>query len=149
MTIRTLLALTAGVLLAADDAKDAARKELEKLRGTWVLVSAQHDGKKLPAEEVKKTRITIDGEKFVFPAASGIGTSQKGVIKVYPDRAPQWMDSEASDAAAKGKVSLGIYEVKGDDYRVCFAPPGKERPREFASPAGSGHILQVWKRKKE
>jgi uncharacterized protein (TIGR03067 family) len=148
MTIGALLALTAGVFLAADDPEEAARKDLEKLRGTWVLVSAEHDGKKLPAEEVKKTRITIDGEKFVFPAASGIGTSQKGVIKVYPDKDPKWMDSQATDAA-KGKVSLGIYEVKGDDYKVCFAPPGKERPKEFTSPAGSGHILQVWKRKKD
>ena len=149
MRFTALLALAAGSLVAADAPEGvAAGKELEKLRGTWVLLSAERDGKKLPAEEVKRTRITFEGDTFAFPAASGVGTSRKGVVRVDPGKAPKWMDAEATDAA-KGEVSLGIYEVKVDDYRVCFAPPGKGRPEAFASAPGSGHTLQVWKRKKE
>jgi hypothetical protein len=34
-------------------------------------------------------------------------------------------------------------------YRVCFAPPGKPRPREFATKPGSSHTLHVWKRVKD
>jgi uncharacterized protein (TIGR03067 family) len=150
MRIGPLLVLTVGLLLTADAPKDdAAKKELDKLQGTGLLVSAEHDGKELSEEEVKKTKITFKNDTFVFPAASGIGTSQKGIIKVYPSKNPKWMDSEATTDTAKGKTSLGIYGITGDDYKVCFAPPGKKRPTEFASKPGSGIILQVWKREKK
>ncbi len=41
---------------------------------------------------------------------------------------------------------LGIYELEGDRYKVCFAPPGKARPDDFTSKPGTGYILQVWQR---
>ncbi len=134
---------------AADVREDFAKKDLEKLQGTWILVWAERDGKKLPEEEVKKTRITFKNDTFVFPDASGIGTSQKGIIKIYPSKTPKWMDSKATDDTAKQKTSFGLYEITGDDYKVCFAPPGKDRPVEFTSKPGSDHILQVWKREKK
>jgi uncharacterized protein (TIGR03067 family) len=59
------------------------------------------------------------------------------------------MDATATNEPDKGQISLGIYEIAGDDYKVCFAPPGKDRPKEFSSKPGSGYILQVWKRAKE
>ena len=59
---------------------------------------------------------------------------------------PKWMDSKSSNDADKGVVMPGIYEIAGDDHRVCFSLPGKDRPKEFASKANSGIILQVWKR---
>ena len=34
----------------------------------------------------------------------------------------------------------GIYEVKGDTMKFVFAPPDKERPTKFESPAGDGFI---------
>jgi uncharacterized protein (TIGR03067 family) len=138
------------LLIAADAPKDdATKKDLEKLQGTWVLVSAERDGKKLSDDEAKKTKITVKSDTFVFPDASGIGTSQKGIIKVNPSKTPKWMDSKATNNAAQGELSLGIYEIAGGDYKVCFAPPGKDRPKEFSSTRGSGHILQVWKREKK
>lgn len=149
MKLHTLLGLAVGLLVAAHSKDDGAKKDLEKLQGTWILVSAERDGKKLAEEEVKKTKIAFKDDTFVFPDASGIGTSQKGIIKVDPSKTPKWMDSKAANDTAKGELSLGIYEIAGDDYKVCFAPPGKERPKEFSSKPGSGHIFQVWKREKK
>lgn len=144
-----LMVLTVGLLIAADPKDDAAMKDLDKLQGTWILVSAERDGKKMSEEEVKKTKITFKNDTFVFPDASEIGTSQKGIIKFDPSKTPKWMDSKATNDTAKGDLSLGIYEIAGDDYKVRFAPSGKERPKEFSSKAGSGHIFQVWKREKK
>jgi hypothetical protein len=42
----------------------------------------------------------------------------------------------------KGKTFLGIYELSSDDYKVSFAPAGKERPTELSSKPGSGNLLQ-------
>jgi uncharacterized protein (TIGR03067 family) len=135
-----------GLLVAAAPPSDQVAKDLKNLEGTWVLVSASRDGKELSEAERKKTKITFAGNKYDFPDEAGISTSQKGVIKIDPTKSPKWMDSRSTSAADKGKVSLGIYELKGDDYKVCFAPPGKKRPKTFSAKPGSGRILQVWKR---
>src|ERR1022692_3565948 len=98
MKSHALFVLVVGLLIGGGDRKDdAAKKELETLQGTWVLVSAERDGKKLSENEVKKTKITFKGDAYVFPDASGIGTSQKGIIKVDPSKTPKWMDSKATN----------------------------------------------------
>ena len=38
--------------------------------------------------------------------------------------------------------------VERKNYRICYATPGKERPKKFAIEAGSGHVLAVYKRQK-
>ena len=46
-------------------------------------------------------------------------------------------------------MMLGIYALKGDELKECFAPPGKPRPETFATDADNGRFLHVWKRVKE
>jgi uncharacterized protein (TIGR03067 family) len=137
-----LMVLAVGLLIAADDTK----KDAQLFEGTWLLVSGKQDGVDTPAKIVKKTKIVITGNKFTFPAASDIGTSQSGTIKIDASKRPKTMDSKATTGPDKGKTSLGIYELSGDRYKVCFAPPGKKRPTNFSSKPGSGHNYQVWKR---
>lgn len=87
MKLHALTILTVGLLVAAESPKgDAAKKDLAKLQGTWILLSAERDGKKLPEAEVKKTKITFKDDAFDFPDASGIGTSKTGTIKVDPSK---------------------------------------------------------------
>jgi uncharacterized protein (TIGR03067 family) len=72
-------------------------------------------------------------------------TSKAGTIKLDATKKPKQMDTVSTEK----EVMLGIYELEGDGYRVCFAPVGKPRPSEFTSKSGSGNILQVWEREKE
>ncbi|MDB5340822.1 MAG: hypothetical protein JWN70_6441 [Planctomycetaceae bacterium] len=149
MRLNVLLVSIVGLLAADAPISENAKQDLKQLEGTWNLVSAQRDGKATPADEVKKTRISFRGNQFEFPDAADIGTSQKGTLQLDPSKKPKWMDSTATTDAGKGSVSLGLYEISGDDYKVCFAPPGKPRPQEFVSKPGSGAILQIWKRAKK
>jgi len=120
--------------------------DLEKLRGTWQLISGVVDGKELPDEEVKNTQIIIKDNTFVLPNESGVGTSPKGTFIINPNADPKQVNSTTTDGPNIGKVSLGIYEVEGDSQKTSFGPPGGPRPTEFSSKSGSGNILQVWKR---
>ena len=49
----------------------------------------------------------------------------------------------------KGKTTLGIYKLEGDEFTVCFAPPDKDRPKEFTTKSGTGVLVHVWKRQKK
>lgn len=146
MNARLLMLAILALVLGADDSADpASRKDIEGLQGTWKLVSALQDGKALPEDKVKRTRIVIKGETFRFPELAEDATSRAGTIRLDATKRPKHMDAVSTDK----EVMLGIYELDGDDYKVCFAPAGRPRPTAFASKPGSGHILQVWERKKK
>ena len=141
-----VLALGTGVR-SADDAKDA-KSELERLQGSWQLVSGVRDGKKFTDEEVKNSKLIVKGNRFSV-SKTGVGTSEEGTFTIDPSKKPMQTDSTSGSGPDKGKIWKGIYELDGDIHKVCFAPPGKARPKTFTSKAGSGHILQVWKREKK
>lgn len=134
-----------GWLVGRDENDEAIAKDFKKFEGTWALVSAVKDGKDLSEEEVSKTKIRLYGNTFLFPDASGVGTSPKGITKLNPNKNPKWIDATPDSEDGQGKASLGIYEFGGEGYKVCFAPPGKDRPTAFESKPGSENNLQYWK----
>jgi uncharacterized protein (TIGR03067 family) len=150
MRMHMLTALAAGLMVAADTPnEDAVKKDYQRLSGTWRLISAVRDGKAVPEDQVKKTQLFTDGDKFTVTGDSELGTSAKGTFTIDPTKNPKAVDSIQGEGPEKGKKVLGIYEIIDDNTkRACWAPPGKERPTEFTSKPGSGHLLQVWKREK-
>ena len=140
-----LIIAAIGVSLGADSSLDpSSKKDSDGLQGTWKLVSAMKDGEALPKDKVKQTTIVIKHDTFSFPDLAEYATSKEGTIKLDATTNPKQMDATSTEK----EVMLGIYELDGDRYKVCFAPTGKPRPSEFASKLGSGNLLQVWKRKK-
>src|SRR2546430_16370780 len=85
-----VVVLAVGTLIAAD-AEDA-KKDLEKLQGTWALVAGERDGKKFTEEGVKKTMLFIKGDTFRIPESSA-ATSEAGTIKIDPSKKPKEMDA--------------------------------------------------------
>ena len=138
--------LPAAVLVAASQARsgETAKADLDRLQGTWQLVSAMHDGKALPDDAVRRTTIVFRGDAFRFPGAAEQATSKEGTVTVDPAKSPKAMDARSPE----GEVLRGIYEIDGDRHASCFAPAGRARPADFRSEPGSGRILQVWARQK-
>lgn len=119
--------------------------DLDGMQGTWNLVSAMEDGKALPDDEVKQTTIVVKGNTFRFPGLAEDATAREGTFKLDATKNPKEMDSTSTE----NEVSLGIYELGPDSYKICFAPVGKPRPTDFSSESGSGKIFQVWERQKK
>jgi len=65
-----------------------------------------------------------------------------------PTQKPKTIDFTPTTGDAKDKLHLGIYQLGENARKLCFAPPGKERPTEFSSEPGSGHILVKFERVK-
>ena len=135
--------LLAGAVLAvaADDKKeDAAKAELKKLEGTWLLVSAEENGQKAPDNGVK-IKAVVKGDKLTIYFGD---QKLEGTISVDPSKKPKEIDTVTT---ADKKKSLAIYELNGDTLKICG---GKgERPKEFKADKGSNCALYVYKREKK
>jgi uncharacterized protein (TIGR03067 family) len=129
---------------AAED--EAVQKELSRFEGTWQFVSIEIEGKKVPEEQVKNSgKLVLKGDQFTLRQGD---VTYKGTLKVDLTQKPKRIDITFTDGPEKGRTSLGIYELDGDTYKVCIGLTGKDRPTEFASKPGSGHVLEVLKREK-
>ena len=134
--------------LQADDAKDDAIKKDRKLyEGTWRVVSLEVDGNKAADEDAKKIVVVkkVDGSWSIQVDGKVVA---KGTSTIDPTKKPKTIDLTITEGDDAGKSALGIYEFGKDSRKVCIARPGKDRPTEFTSKAGSSHILATFKREK-
>ena len=119
--------------------------DLGGMQRTWNLVSAMEDGKALPQDKVKQTTIVVKGNTFHFPGLAEDATARAGTFKLDATKNPKEMDT----TSVEKELTLGIYELEPDSYKVCFAPAGKPRPTDFSSEPASGQILQGWERQEK
>src|SRR5260370_21353555 len=146
MMIRLLGVAAAGLLLAAPaPAEDLNKKDLEKLQGTWKVVSAVEWGDAVPADKVGDIRLTIDGDKVA--TTGGPGKDAKATIKLDASKSPPAIDVTPDDKDAP--TMLGVYQLDGDTLKIALNRKGKDRPAEVASKADSGVGLMVLKREKK
>src|SRR5262249_31432880 len=147
MRLRLLAILAVGLLLAADDAKDAAKKDQENMAGEWSLVSAERDGQAAPEDFIKGIKRVVKGDDYTI--TKGDETVGKGKFKLDASKKPRHIDFKPSEGAAAGQTLEGIYELDGDKLKVCYSQGGGKRPTEFVSKEGSGLTLSIWKREKK
>jgi uncharacterized protein (TIGR03067 family) len=143
-----LLATCLGLVRAGDDAQNEAIKKDRKLyEGTWRVVSLEVDGNKTADEDAQKIVVVnkADGSWTIQVDGKEVA---KGTSTIDPTKKPKTIDLTTSEGDAAGKTALGIYEIDKDSRKVCIAKPEEERPTEFSSKAGSGHILVTFKREK-
>ncbi len=124
--------------------------ELNKLQGTWILVSGEKDGKKLTDEEVSKNKITYQGQQGqVTSPHQSKETILFDIVKIDPTKSPKEFIFIRKTGPSAGKSIKAIYEFTGnDEYKFAFDPSGVTTPKEFATKAGTGYILNTWKRVK-
>jgi uncharacterized protein (TIGR03067 family) len=150
-TISTTLGFILLLILAVgDDDRSVTRGDSntgdKALDGAWEFVSQIRDGKEVEPLKEGKPISTIHGESFVVRV--GDKMLGRATIKVDPTRTPKTIDFMPLEGPNKGKTAHGIYEVKPDELRICYAQPGRDRPTEFASKEGSHVSLRVYKRLK-
>jgi uncharacterized protein (TIGR03067 family) len=141
----------AAVLFVATGAPqdDAGKKELEKLKGVWTTETIEYNGKQ-HEKLAKQLRFVFQGN-----AATVEGNDQvkkeyaKFTFKLDPAATPRLFDLTIAAGVQKDAVMEGIYELKGDQLRICLKVLGQDRPTEFASPEGASIALLVLKREKQ
>jgi uncharacterized protein (TIGR03067 family) len=143
MRRRSLILLAAVVAVAAEGKDDVNARDLKALQGSWQMKKGVHGGTEATAAQAARIKLVISGKTFDFLLADG-SSVDKAAFDLDAGQRPARIDLKKGDKTAKG-----IYLLDGDTLKLCVGRPGTERPREFASPAGSPTVFTVYQRVKK
>ena len=137
----------AGFAVARADDEEARKKELKALQGTWKVVAAEQDGD--PLDRIVGGLLTIKENNFVIKTTGG--TELEGDLILNPSKKPKQIDFAHQKGLLKDKTWQGIYELKDDTLKFCYAEADsdKERPTEFKTLKKSRLLLIEMKRDKK
>lgn len=139
--------LFAAVVLSADAPKDDAKADLDKIQGTWKIDGGQYGGEDVNSDLVSKLQFEFKGDQLVLKGDEEVVKDYtKIALKLDPSVKPKAIDFTVGQGSEKGTVVEGIYEVKGDELKICATIGAKQRPAEFKSPENSQVVLLTLKR---
>jgi uncharacterized protein (TIGR03067 family) len=137
-----LMALVTLALIAADEPK----ADLGKIQGAWMVVSGESDGKKEPDRLSAASQFVFDDDQLSIKI---LGASfAKATLTLDSKKKPRELNAKNTEGPTKGVTLKGIYELDGDDLKICWGIKGGPRPTAFSTSAGSGRRLFVLKREK-
>jgi uncharacterized protein (TIGR03067 family) len=132
------------LLLAQSDAQDAAKKDLERLQGTWVMAALEVDGKEVGVEKIQGATLTIKGDRYSVKAKDKVNGC---VIRLDPKKDPPAIDMIFTQPGAGDKTHKGIYKIEGDTFRICRGLGAEqERPGQLATWPNTGYFVVTWKK---
>jgi uncharacterized protein (TIGR03067 family) len=144
--VNTSLVVVLALVAEAPNKKEPPAKEPPAIVGEWVGETAVSGGKPKPAQDGGITfTFTADGKLLV--REGNRDKPEEGTYKADPKKSPAEIDL-VPQHNGNAPTLQGIYKIDGDTLTFCFAL-GAERPKEFASPAGSQVMLITCKRAKK
>ena len=151
LSVFALALVAAAPAMAADDKAGGADADKAALQGTWQNTASEVNGQKEPEEDAKQYQVSFEGDKMTIRRAGDV--IMKGAFKLDVGQTPRQIDFKIEenprDPEAVGKTLAGIYEVKGEELKWCFAMPDRERPKAFKTEADSGQVFATLKKEKK
>src|SRR5688500_16531085 len=143
-------------LALADPPATTPASDLDKLQGYWKPLQCEYEGKaQMPADIMKQVTVVFDKSEYhLYFKDEKAPAGQPGILRlakanVTLDSATKTITFEFADGPLKGKKSHGIYEVAGNQLKMCYGSVDKPKPTKFESPAGSGYFLETWARQQK
>jgi|SRR5271154_1906148 len=121
-------------------------KDLDLLQGSWTITTLEIEGQKLPTSMLANCRIVVTGDRFV---STGMSAVYEGTIELDASANPPHLNMNFDAGPEKGNTNLGIYELDGDNWKLCLATRGAVRPSAFAATPGTGFALETLARDKQ
>jgi uncharacterized protein (TIGR03067 family) len=145
--VRNSGAMTPDAADRETDRNQAIAAELAKFQGTWQLVFAETDGKKMPGEQAKQIRIRIEKDRHTVTFGDTV-VAREVKFNIDPTTQPKSTEDTLEDEPYRGKKIRGVYLLDGDTLTSCVGAIDAPRPTEFSSKSGSGQTLRRFTRVK-
>jgi uncharacterized protein (TIGR03067 family) len=159
MTYRLVAAvLFIVVIQACGPSGEAPQSDLDKVQGTWTVAAGEENGKAIPKEIAETRTFTFTGDKAVVGISAGPANAQPPIkptlpeftFKLDPTKKPKTIDVTFLNGEEKGRTRLGIYQLEGDELKVCMPTEERtDRPSDFKAPKGSDLNVVTLKRSKK
>jgi uncharacterized protein (TIGR03067 family) len=142
---RHLIVCLPFILALVPSARGFADPDSRAMDGTWKPLSAELAGKPWPQGLLDTIKLVLKGDQYTVEIGE---QSDEGTVKRDPEKSPKTMDITGKKGPNEGKTFLVIYELKGDELRVCYDLSGKSRPTEFATKPDTQLFLVTYRRVK-
>lgn len=150
-----LLALLAGCpVFAQQPTPPTAGTAGKEFNGVWAPVSVLHGGQEMmPTAEARESiRLTVANGTynlfFVLDAKEGKGQRlATATFDADPKTASFVLTFQGG--VKNGQKVHGIFELKGDDLKVCYTADTNPKPDKFESAKGADVFCETWKRVKK
>ena len=113
--------------------------DLDRMQGTWKVVSLEMEGMKLPGMMFMLAKVVVDGTTF---KSTGMGSVYEGVLQIDETTSPKSFSIQFTQGSEEGNRNFGIYEFSGEGaelrWKLCLAMKGGATPTDFSAPKGSG-----------
>jgi uncharacterized protein (TIGR03067 family) len=107
------------------------------------VTRAEHNGAQV-SKGLKRHQIIFTGKKVTF--VRGDKGRHNATYKLHRGKKHRGIDITFVTGPDEGKTFKGIYQLKGDRLKLCWAESGQKRPKDFRAGAKSGCTLVVLKR---
>lgn len=143
---RVLMAWSCVLLIDPHALAQEEKTDRDSLQGKWSLVQLVKNGRTTDVTDKSNDyfALTFKGDKIT--ARFKIG-KEEGTYQIDPNKLVKTIDIHPSTGDDKGKTLRGIYELKGNQLKLCVADPGVKRPAEFRS-KGDQVVVYVLRRAK-
>jgi uncharacterized protein (TIGR03067 family) len=135
-------------------AADPRPTDTATIQGNWKPLQCEYQGEsQMPTDVMKQVTAVYDkSELYLYFVDKGRDGQPKvlllTVANVVMDETtrPKSITFEFKDGPYKGHKRHGIYELAGNQLKLCYGPTEKPKPTEFKAPANSGYFLETWAR---
>ena len=131
---------------APDKKNHVVQEEMAKLEATYSCVSTEQGSEKGDPEQLKKLKLVVKDKKWTVYINDKVSTS--ATFTIDPTKKPRTIDLTGTMGGDKGKKYLGIYELNGNELKLCIGDP-KNRPTKFEAKKGYERQFEVWTRAKD
>jgi uncharacterized protein (TIGR03067 family) len=115
--------------------------DASKLQGTWRIVTLEMNGAAMPSAMLVEAKIVVEGDRFV---SLGMGGPYTGLMTIDEVASPKRFSVKFDgDGPESGRTNNAIYELAGDDWRICLHVGGGPAPTFFATQPGDGCALET------
>lgn len=128
--------------------------DLTSVQGNWKPLQCEYEGKsQMPADVMKQVTVVFDKTEYHLYFVDKDKDGKPKVLRLAlanialdPATSPKSITFEFADGPLKGQKRHGIYELAGNQLKMCYGPVEKPKPTEFKAAANSGYFLETWAR---